>query len=251
LAIRSDRADAHSATTDKPVLLVHGYNATSNSTDCGDAFDSMINQLRAAGFTGPMVKVGFYSGDTNCDVNLRSYGSFGNSDSWKTVAKAFSNYVYRDYTSRGVTVDVVGYSMGGLIARGAIWGSQKGDGGFAPPIDVEDAVTLGAPHTGAAWYSNACLWGQCRSLRPGASEFSWLNQDRNPQGRYGTEWTTFGSPNDWVAPLESATAMDLPAEREPVYNDVSHMGLPGDYPDYMHAGEVVAHAASALYQAGT
>jgi triacylglycerol esterase/lipase EstA (alpha/beta hydrolase family) len=240
------RADAHTATADKPVLLVHGYNATSNSTDCGGAFDSMIDRLRNEGFTGPMIKVGFYSGDTNCDVNLRSYGSFGNSDSWKTVAKAFSQYVYREYTSRGITVDVVGYSMGGLIARGGIWGSQKGDGGFAPPIDVEDAVTLGTPHTGAAWYSNACLWGQCRSLRPGASEFSWLNQDRNPQGRYGTEWTTIGSPNDWVAPLASATAMSLPAEREPVFNDVSHMGLPGDYPDYMHSDEVVSRSASAL-----
>ena len=198
-----------------------------------------------------MVKVGFYSGDKNCNVNLRSYGSFGNSDSWKTVAKAFSNYVYREYTSKGITVDVVGYSMGGLIARGGIHGSSKGDGGFAPPIDVEDAVTLGTPHSGAAWYSNGCLWGQCRSLRPSANEFDWLNQNRNPQGRNGTEWTTIASTKDWVSPVSSATSMSLPASREPVYDDVSHLGLRGDHPDYMHSAHVVTRTGTALHRSGS
>jgi len=50
-----------------PVLLIHGYNATSNSTDCGENFDWMIDRLREQGFTGPMVKVGFYSGDKHCE----------------------------------------------------------------------------------------------------------------------------------------------------------------------------------------
>ena len=113
-------ASAYTANKSKVVLFIHGYNPTSNSTDCGGDFDRMIGQLRSEGFTGAMVKVGFYSGDTNCNVNLRNYGSFSNSSSWKAISKAFSAYVYSQYTSQGIAVDVVGYSMGGLIARGGV-----------------------------------------------------------------------------------------------------------------------------------
>jgi pimeloyl-ACP methyl ester carboxylesterase len=132
----------------KPVLLVHGYNATSSSTSCGANFDTMIAQLRSQGFTGPMVRVGFYSGDYNCDVNLRSYGSFSDSSSWKQIAKALSHYVSREYTSRGVAVDIVGYSMGGLIGRGAVWGSQKAESGFAPASTSRTSSPSGRRTTG-------------------------------------------------------------------------------------------------------
>ena len=49
----------------------------------------MISQMQSEGFTGPFVKVGYYSGDVNCNVNLRNYGSFSDSSSWKSIAKAF------------------------------------------------------------------------------------------------------------------------------------------------------------------
>ncbi|HEY4377315.1 MAG TPA: hypothetical protein VGM93_09160, partial [Acidimicrobiales bacterium] len=49
--------------TSKAVLLVHGYNATSTSTDCQSEFGDVIKKLRASGFTGPMIRVGYYSGD--------------------------------------------------------------------------------------------------------------------------------------------------------------------------------------------
>lgn len=230
----------------KAVLFVHGYNATSSSTNCGGDFDQMIAQLRSQGFTGPMVRVGFYSGDVNCDVNLRSYGSFGDSSSWKSIAKAFSTYVYNTYTSRGITVDVVGYSMGGLIARGAVWGAQKAEAGFAPPIDVEDVVTLGTPHNGAAWYSNLCLWGQCASLKPGATDINWLNQNRDPQGRYGTDFTTIGSNGDWVTPTASAHYMNLPAAREITYCCTPHTGAT----NYMHTSAVITRSGTALAELG-
>jgi hypothetical protein len=241
-------APAEARTNDraKPVLFVHGYNPTSNSTDCGGDFDAMISQLRAQGFTGPMIKVGYYSGDVNCTVNLRSYGSFGNSDSWKAIAKAFSNYVYTQFTSKGIAVDVVGYSMGGLIARGGVYGAQKGESGFAAPIDVEDVVTLGTPHKGAAWYSNLCLWGQCTSLKPGAADLNWLNQNGNPQGRYGTEFTTIASDGDWVTPTASGLYMSLPASNKVTYADVPHTGSS----NYMHTSAVVTRSGNALANAG-
>lgn len=217
-------AEAHTANRSKVVLFVHGYNPTSNSTDCGGDFDRMIGQLRSEGFTGTMVKVGFYSGDVNCNVNLRSYGSFGNSSSWKEIAKAFSTYVYATYTSRGVAVDVVGYSMGGLIARGGVYGAQKGESGFSAPIDVEDVVTLGTPHQGAAWYSNACFFGQCATLKPGAADIAWVNQNGNPQGRNGTDWTNLASNGDWVTPAASGSSMAIAGTAKVVYADVPHTG---------------------------
>jgi hypothetical protein len=241
-------AEARTNNRSKVVLFVHGYNPTSTSTNCGGDFDTMISQMRAEGFTGSLVKVGWYSGDTNCNVNLHSYMSYGDRDSWRTIGKAFSWYVYNTYTSRGITVDVVGYSMGGLISRGAILGSSRGDSGYAPSIDVEDEVTLGTPHQGAAGYSNLCFWGQCASMKPGSGDISWLNGNGNPQGRYGTEWTNIGSYQDDVVPYASATSMSIPSANKVIYSNISHTGA--FHPNYMHSGTVITRAGNGLANSG-
>lgn len=41
-------AEARTDDRAKPTLFVHGYNATSSSTDCGQDFDQMIGQLAFA-----------------------------------------------------------------------------------------------------------------------------------------------------------------------------------------------------------
>lgn len=222
------------ARQDRPVLLLHGWSAT-GGTNCASTFDRAISQLRSEGFTGPFVKVGFYTGDTGCDMSLRSWGDFANGSSWKEVAKAFSRYVHATYTSHGTPVDIIGYSMGGNIARGAVQGSQAGEAGFSAPIQVEDAVTLGAPHDGAAWYSHFCLWGQCSTLKPGAADIDWLDANPNPQGVDGTEWTVVGSTGDAVTPLDSALEMGVPPERKITYQDIPHTG--GD--NYLGRTDVV------------
>jgi hypothetical protein len=227
-----------------PVLFVHGYNPTSTSTDCSSTFNQMIVQMQSQGFTGQMVRVGFYSGDTNCNVNLHSWGSYGDRDSWKSIAAAFSWYVYDNFTQYGVPVDVVGYSMGGLIVRGAVYGSQVGASGFSPRINVSDGVTLGGPHNGAAWYSNLCLWGQCSSLAPGSTDLNWLNQNGNPQGTAGTTWTNIGSYNDDVVPWQSATYMSIAVNRKVVFSNISHTGL--IHPWYGASWDVINEAANAL-----
>ncbi len=232
---------ARAEAKDRPVLFLHGW-AASGASDCGGAFDGMISKLRAQGFTGPMVKVGFYTGDTNCDLSLRSWGSFENGSSWKEVAKAFSKYVYETYTKKGVTVDVVGYSMGGNIARGAVYGASIAESGFSAPLKVEDAVTLGTPHEGAAWYTSFCLWGQCSSLKPGATDIEWLKRNGNPQGAGGTDWTVVGSTADEVTPVDSGLGMLVPAGRKVRYTDVPHTGSG----NYMGRADVVARAATAL-----
>ena len=241
-------AEARTNNRSKTVLFVHGYNPTSTNTNCGGDFDTMISQMRSEGFTGTMVKVGYYSNDSNCNVNLHSYGSYGDRDSWKSIAKAFSTYVYNTYTSHGIAVDVVGYSMGALISRGAVYGAQTGTSGFSAPIDVEDEVTLGGPHNGAAWYSYLCLWGQCSSLVPGSTDLNWLNGNKNPQGKNGTEWSNVGSYQDDVVGYASATSMSIPASNKIIFTNVSHTGT--GHPNYMHTASVITWADNALANAG-
>jgi hypothetical protein len=103
-------------------------------------------------------------------------------------------------------------------------------------------VTLGTPHNGAAWYSNLCFWGQCATLKPGAADLDWLNLNRNPQGRNGTEFTTVGSNGDWVVPTSSAHYMTLPLSNEVTYCCTPHTGSS----NYMHTASVITRAGNAL-----
>lgn len=227
----------------KVVIMVHGYSPLGAGTNCGSAFGSLTNTLRSKGFTGAMVTVGFYDSDSNCSVNLRSWGDISNGSSWKDLAKAMSTYVYETYTKKGVTVDLVGHSMGGLIVRGAVYGAKKGESGFSAPLLVEDAVTLAAPHAGAAWYSKGCLWGQCSGLKPGSDELDWVRADGNPQGKAGTEWTVLGSTNDDVVPAASALDLGVPNDRKVQYSNLEHS-------DYQSNAASAARTADALAKVG-
>lgn len=228
------------------VLFVHGFSATA-STDCNGTFGNMISQMQADGFTGNLRTVGYYSGDTNCAVNLHSYGSYGDGDPFTTIGQALSWYIYDTFTKNGIEVNAVGYSMGGIVLRAAVYGASIGATGYSPPINVGRAVTLGAPHNGAAWYATACVivgWTQCAAMVGGSPQLNWLNQNGNPQGSSGTSWTTFGSTDDDVVPSGSATYMSLPAAQKIVFDNVSHTGL--FHPDYMDAWSVVNLAGDAL-----
>ena len=224
---------------DRPIIFIHGWSALGNGNNCASTFGGLESSLRAAGFTGEMVTIAFYDSDTNCDVDLADWASISNSTSWRDLSKAFSKYVYETYTKKGIAVDVVGHSMGGLIARGAVKGTQGKESGFSAPLKVEDVVTLAAPHEGAAWYSSFCLWGQCSGLKPGAGDLEWLKQNGNPQGVDGTDWTVFGSTNDDVVPDESALAMVVPDARKIRYSSLEHS-------DYMGNATCQARVAKAL-----
>lgn len=225
---------------DRPILFIHGYSALGAGVNCNSAFGSLKNALRADGFTGTFVTIGFYDSDTNCDVNLRSIdGGIDNGSSWKTLSKAFSRYVHDNYTAEAIPVDLVGHSMGGLIARGAVQGSTAGESGFSGQLLVEDVVTLATPHAGAAWYSYLCLWGQCSQLKPGASDLNWLATVPNPQGFGGTDWTVLGSTADDVVPDSSALSMGVPDARKVRYTNLEHS-------DYQSNATAQARTALAL-----
>ena len=68
----------------------------------------------------------------------------------RTSPGTWPNYVDSDYTNKGKPVDIVGHSMGGLIARVALLGSAQGWEGFPPKLNVDNVVTLSTPHQGVA-----------------------------------------------------------------------------------------------------
>lgn len=228
---------------DRVVLFIHGWSAFGSGADCNANFGTLESSLRSAGFTGALVTVGYYDSNRNCDVDLQRWGSISNGSSWKDISKAFARYVHETYTARGITVDVVGHSMGGLVVRGAIQGTQGKEDGFGPPLKIEDVVTFGTPFAGAAWYSSLCLWGQCAGLKPGAGDLRWLEQNGNPQGVGGTEWTAFGSSTDDVVPADSALTIQIPDARKIRYTTVEHSA-------YMHDATAQARAARALAELG-
>ncbi|HLX86915.1 MAG TPA: ricin-type beta-trefoil lectin domain protein [Acidimicrobiales bacterium] len=233
------------------VLFIHGFSASAN-TDCNGTFGNMISQMKSDGFTGSQITVGYYSGDTNCNVNLHNYGSYGDGDPFTNIGQALSWYIYDTFTSNGISVNAVGYSMGGIILRAAVYGASTGAAGYSPPINVGRAATLGGPHNGAAWYATACVligWTQCAAMVGGSSQLNWLNQNGNPQGSAGTNWITFGSTDDDVVPSDSATHMSLPAAQKIVFDNVSHTGL--FHPDYMDAWSVVNLAGDSLGHGST
>jgi triacylglycerol esterase/lipase EstA (alpha/beta hydrolase family) len=235
------------------VILIHGFSASAND-DCNSTFSPMISQMKGDGFTGNFITVGYYSGDTNCSVSLHNYGTYNDGDPFTNIGQALSSYVYNTFTKNGTTIDAVGYSMGGIILRAAVYGASIGASGYSSPINIGRAVTLGAPHNGAAWYAGACTivgWTQCAAMAQGSSQLNWLNQNGNPQGSAGTYWTAFGSNDDDVVPSTSATYMTLPAAQKIVFDNVSHTGF--IHPNYMNAwsvvnlaGDVLGHGSTAI-----
>ena len=196
-----------------------------NQVDCSDAhyWGTLPNYLRQQGYTGVFIKVAWYKNASNCDVNLHSWANpdYDEAFSWVDVGAALARYIYQNFTSKGIPVDIVAHSMGGVVARSAIWGASgqaypwlSGATGspttqWPPPIDVGTVITVGSPHDG----SNTIVVSGCagllanqqicrETLRDGNS-VKWLN-DRdingktihsaalNPQGRFGTQWLNIG-----------------------------------------------------------
>lgn len=126
------------------------------------------------------------------------------------------------------SVDVVGYSAGGVVA--ALWAARD-DG----PGKVRRVVTLGAPlhgttlaTLGSAFAPDACPQA-CRQLAPGSSLLTELDADRvGAELPWLTLWTTGDetvTPPD-SARLDGATNVELQALCAGAR--VSHAGLPTD-----------------------
>ncbi len=186
-----------------PVILVHGFNWNAN-TDCGTYWAAAKTALLNDGWTGGLTTYGYYSGDTNCGIKY----SGGTGTSIKTVAKDFATQIYNRYSVRGVKVDVLAHSMGGLVVRSALTETAKGTTGFPPYLYIEDVATLSTPHGGAN-YATLCYLTtvtQCKEMAGGSSFLTGLQA--RPQSAMSTDWTTLSSYDDPVVYGESGSSMN-------------------------------------------
>lgn len=183
------------------VLLVHGYDPVWVAKfDCKDYFKDAIKGLKNANWRGKIRGVAFYKDDWNCDFRIAK----GSRDTGlKSLGKSLANKIYKDYTSKGKSVDLVGHSMGGLIIQAALTGVAKKESGFPTKLFVEDVVTLGTPHAGTN-FGWAHPYQQTKDMRKDSSLIKWLKS--NPQSTQGTDWTAIGSKSDAVVSETSATA---------------------------------------------
>ncbi len=156
-----------------PVLLVPGYGGATGSLQI------LAASLRAAGRSATIVAL---PGDGTGDLR----GSV-------TAVEAAAN------ATGAPSVDVVGYSAGGVVAR--LWAVDNLD-------RVRRVVTLGSPHHGTkvaglatALVPGACPLG-CQQLAPGSDLLDGLNDDETPDGpQWLAVWT---SQDETVTPPDSA-----------------------------------------------
>lgn len=217
LAAGSTPASARTDTRSKPIVYVHGYNPFGDAdADCNQ-WNAMDSTLRSFGHTGRKVSVRYYGADFNCTTAVENYGTAGRHfdpggahDRYTRIEHLgyhLAWMLYTEFSSKGVAVDVVSHSMGGLITRYALAQVQHRHVDFPPYLSVEDSVTLGTPHAGTGW-ANFCWTTQCSQMQPGSSFQSWLATNApNPQGSGGTDWTTIGSYDDEIVSEGSAISM--------------------------------------------
>ena len=245
LGIGAVSAEARTDNRSKPIIFVHGLDAFGDAgVDCNGSFGNMIKRLQEFGHTGALRTVKYYHGDTNCSTALDGHGShsthyprtdahqYGSHDmdgDIRHLGYHLAWMIYNQYSSKGVTVDVVGHSMGGLITRYMLHRIQANDGAFPPYLYVEDAVTLGTPHLGTGWASG-CTWAyECVQMENGSSFINYLNSNaQNPQGDGGTDWTLVSSYDDGI--VSEGSGIGMTANHKVAYLGTMNLG----HSDYMH-----------------
>ncbi|MFI1221974.1 MULTISPECIES: esterase/lipase family protein [unclassified Streptomyces] len=194
-------APSRSTGSSNRVIFVHGF-APLGKHDCTDYFSAARAHFKAKKWKGKLLTFGYYKGNKRCSYNAN--GSRGTA--LKTVAKAFANYAYKNYSKKNIKLDVVAHSMGGLVVRAALYHTAKGTKDFPPRLYIEDVVTLGAPHGGTGWGS-ACKkrWKQCEDMKQGSAFLKSL-PNTMPNSRMGTDWTTISSYDDAIVSETSGIA---------------------------------------------
>jgi hypothetical protein len=239
------------SSTNWTILFIHGFNSNS-SVDCGSTWNTAISYLQGTHsfngqnlhWTGGMDKLGFYTNDTSCTHNIKSessdcngYYSSGvgtNNESIRHLGCELAWYIYNTYSVHGTNVQIVAHSMGGLIARWAIYGTEFGISPFPPIVDVQDAVTFATPMGGVPPGSTIFTCGGCTEGNEMQSNNSFMHDTYNlaqdPQGDgWGTDWTMIGG----VAIYN--LGCDVVSSSEATYMDSGHKSY-FTSPCYSHGG---------------
>jgi pimeloyl-ACP methyl ester carboxylesterase len=166
-----------------PVLLVPGYGGST----AGIAI--LADRLRAAGRAAFVVEV---AGDGRGDLDVQA----------AVLDRAVRNALF---LTRSSTVDIVGYSAGGVIARA--WAATH-----IGTVPARRVITLGSPHHGTdlvghgtGMAPDACP-AACRQLLPGSGFL-----DRLKHAEYAAaqpDWVSIWTTYDRVVPPESSRLSD-------------------------------------------
>jgi triacylglycerol lipase len=199
-------ADPVARDTPGPVLLVPGYGGSEA------ALDRLADVLRAAGRDATVVR-------------LPGSGTGPLGDQAKVLGAAADAAL----AAGAPSVDVVGYSAGGVVAR--LWAAEGGGAAQARRV-----VTLGAPQHGTDIAGLAVVLapgqcpGACQELAPDSPLLGRLNRgDETPPGpRWVSIWT---ADDDVVTPPDSASldgAVDVVVQDVCPGRRVEHGQLPTD-----------------------
>lgn len=211
-------ASAGAKDVNRPLVLVHGHEADSG-VSCTKTWKKLMAHYRWYGYKASFHPVQYYRGDTGC-TEFYGRGSSpqimnATSDTRiQDVAKTFAWYVYERFNKKGVPVNIVAHSMGGLIVRYAIDQVQRKRRGWPPYFVAPSVVTFGTPHNGiemGPFFAGCRAWGdsdQCRQMDKSSSFIEYLrDKARNPQGGYGTWWSVAGSHADKT--IDERSAIDM------------------------------------------
>jgi triacylglycerol lipase len=189
-----------------PVILVPGYGGSTSS------LDALATTLRREGKT---VQVLALPGDGTGNLDAQ--------------ASALSTAADRLHRQGAGSVDVVGYSAGGVVAR--LWVRDYDGASLARRV-----ITLGSPHHGTdlaglagSLLPSACPTA-CQQLEPGSNLLDALNHgDETPAGpTFVSIWTTH---DNVVLPANSASlagALNVTVQSVCRNDTVDHTGLPRD-----------------------
>jgi triacylglycerol lipase len=187
------------------VLLVPGYGGSKT------ALTRLAQRLTEAGRTAKVITL---PGDGTGDLRVQ--------------ADALDQAVRAELSGGSSSVDIVGYSAGGVVTR--LW-IDRHDGATA----ARRVVTLGSPlhgaeiaGTGAAFAPGACP-AACRQLAPGSDVLDEIDGESLPEG---LPWLSVWTENDeTVRPPDSARltgAVNVALQSICPQSRVSHSELPTD-----------------------
>jgi hypothetical protein len=250
-ALATPLAHATTVVSSRPIVFVHGFNPFAIGEDCKTDWTKMKGALAEQGFTGPMTSVSYYSNDIDCDLKIFSGNIF---TPIADISHAFAWYVYNTYSSKGVDIDIVAHSMGGLVVRYAMYRTAVGDSTYPPFLRVPHAATLAVPYEGYSLVAEFChlvaMNTECDEMAPYSGFIADLKNPQAlvPQGLGGTLWSGVGSnaevieQSDGFVGSSSATSMEIPAAAKhvlPWYKLIFHTM-------YTHDAQVIGWVANSL-----
>lgn len=203
--VKHSRSDSSTARQDVPgpVVLVPGYGGST------DSLEQLAVRLRGAGH---QVSVLHPVGDGTGDLRVQAGALAAMVDGLRARGAA--------------SVDVVGYSAGGIVAR--LWATDDGGARVARRI-----VLLGTPNHGtqvaglAAVFATGLCPTACQQLSPGSDLLRGLDEaGTTPGPSWVSLWT---EQDDVVTPPDSARldgAIDLTVQAVCSDENVDHSGLP-------------------------